>query len=330
MSDKTSIEWTDATWNPVTGCTKVSSGCDHCYAERITERFHGRGSFAEVQLHWDRVQLPMRWRKPRRVFVNSMSDLFHDEVPAEFIASVFATMAVTPNHTYQVLTKRHGRLRSLLNTEKFADDVWALVWQFDGGLAWRKRHWPLRNVWVGVSVEDQKWADIRIPALLETPAAVRWLSCEPLIGPVRLLASLMVGAALEPRGGIGWVVAGGESGPGARPMHPDWPRRILADCRAASVPFLFKQWGAWGPLSPVDDQGRFTWKGAHAVANDGTVYDPADLAWPDGPRWGEAIRAGHDHAHLTNMYCLGKKGAGRELDGRTWDQYPQPVPASAA
>jgi protein gp37 len=162
MADKSAIEWTDATWNPVTGCTKVSPGCDHCYAERVTERWQGKGSFNRVVLHEDRLSKPLKWRKPRRVFVNSMSDLFHDDVPDAYIAEVFSVMARAPQHTFQVLTKRHGRMRSLLNRGSFRDN-----------LATWCRPWPLPNVWLGVSVEDQKWADVRVPALLDTPAAVR-------------------------------------------------------------------------------------------------------------------------------------------------------------
>ena len=246
----TKIEWTEATWNVVTGCTKVSPGCDNCYAERITERFNGKGSFAEVKLHHDRLEAPLRWRKPRRVFVNSMSDLFHDAVPDEFIATVWAIMVLTPQHTYQILTKRHGRMRSLLNSDTFSDAVidmvadhpeldrrrqlgrWPLC-EWEGDL-------PLPNVWLGVSVEDQKRADLRIPALLGTPAAVRFLSCEPLIGPIQL------GDWVD---GIDWVIAGGESGPGHRPIDPDWVRSLRDQCQAARTAFFFKQWGGQTPKS---------------------------------------------------------------------------------
>ena len=170
-----SIEWTDATWNPVTGCTKVSPGCANCYAEKIVERFHGQGAFATVRRDESKLFLPLRWRRPRRVFVNSMSDLFHDDIAGGFIAHVWSVMARTPRHTYQVLTKRHGRMRSLLTNPVFRTQVESLA----PGVAW-----PLPNVWLGVSVEDQTRAGLRIPALLGTPAAVRWLSCEPLIEPL--------------------------------------------------------------------------------------------------------------------------------------------------
>lgn len=268
MSDNSTIEWTDATWNPVTGCEEVSPGCDHCYAKTFAERFRGTpGHYFEqgfdVQLRPDKLLLPFRWRKPRKVFVNSMSDLFHKDVPDAYIAEVFSVMARTPEHTYQVLTKRHGRMRSLLNRPSFRDNL--AVWG----------PWPLPNVWLGVSVEDQARADLRIPALLETPAAVRWISAEPLLGPVNLHAVRGLSGQYGHQGahrGIGtadcpterhhhhddrcrfpldWVVVGGESGRGARPMHPAWARSLRDQCAEARVPFHFKQAGSalareWG------------------------------------------------------------------------------------
>jgi protein gp37 len=254
VADKSSIEWTDATWNPVTGCTKVSLGCDHCYAERIVERFKGKGAFENVTLNEERLEAPLRWRKPRRVFVNSMSDLFHESVPDRYIADVFAVMALAKQHTFQVLTKRHGRMRSLLRRKAFRTGVQRAALKRAGGEApWLvEPWWPLRNVWLGVSVEDQKWADIRVPALLDTPAAVRFLSCEPLLGPVDILHPYLVpgpdcacergGSVCDPT--IDWVIAGGESGPGARPMHPDWARSLRDQCLAAGVPYFFKQTGS--------------------------------------------------------------------------------------
>lgn len=299
MADGSRIEWTEATWNPVTGCTKVSPGCDYCYAERIDERFHGKGSFAVVRRSEEKLYLPLRWRKPRRVFVNSMSDLFHDDVPDSFIARVFAVMAQTPQHTYQVLTKRHGRMRSLMN-------AWAPV---TGRPPWvHTGPWPLPNVWLGVSVENQQWADIRIPALLDTPAAVRWISAEPLLGPVDLgnvgvvdallgdgLAGLMDVPPARPR--LDWVVAGGESGPGARPMHPDWARSLRDQCAAAGVPFFFKQWGEW---CHQDQLHPDEWSRIDAVVNLGQEHHPQPMH-------------------------VGKRAAGRLLDERTWDEYPVEV-----
>ncbi|WP_292974998.1 phage Gp37/Gp68 family protein [Mycobacterium sp.] len=287
MSDKTGIEWTDATWNPVTGCDKVSPGCDHCYAETIAHRFDGTKAYPNgfrVTLRPERVNQPIRWRRPRRIFVNSMSDLFHDQVPTPWLAEFFAVMAATPRHTYQILTKRHGRMRILLNEPGFAAMV---IDRARGKSDGAHTEWPLPNVWLGVSTENQRWADIRIPALLDTPAAVRFISAEPLLGPIDLQL------AVDPERGNGfwssvsrlhWVIAGGESGPGARPMHPDWARSLRDQCETAGVPFLFKQWGE---------------------------FTPETVALPLSGEPGIGMRR------------VGKKAAGRELDGRTWDQYPQ-------
>ena len=215
MADNSAIEWTDATWNPVTGCTKVSPGCAHCYAEAITLRF-GKGTpflpgKSEIKLHPERLRLPLFWRRPRRIFVNSMSDLFQEVVPYEFVRQVFEVMSQARQHIFQILTKRHEELRNLAS----------------------KLDWP-PNVWIGVSVENQYWADRRIPALLDVPAAIRFLSVEPLLKPVNLRPYL---------GGIRWVIVGGESGPKARPIQAEWVQKIRDDCKAAEVPFFFKQWG---------------------------------------------------------------------------------------
>jgi protein gp37 len=305
VSDNSSIEWTDATWNPVTGCTKVSPGCDHCYAETMHERFHGKGSFATVTLAPHRLSVPLKWRKPRRVFVNSMSDLFHDDVSNAYIARVFGVMAACPQHTFQILTKRHNRMRSLLNQEMFRESVF-LANNLDQGDVLGGR-WPLPNVWLGVSTEDQKWADIRIPALLDTPATVRWISAEPLLGQIDLtrMGPRKFASALHPstdqdtnivRRGLDWVVVGGESGPGARPMQPAWARSLRDQCAAADVPFLFKQWGAWAP------NGK---RGLGDNERERCVGERNDL----GMR--EVIER------------VGKGRAGRVLDGRTWDSYPE-------
>lgn len=268
MSDKTRIEWTDATWNPVTGCTKVSEGCDHCYAETIAHRFAGTAAYPngfDVTLRPERLDQPLRWRRPRRIFVNSMSDLFHKDVPDEYIARVFAVMALAPQHTFQVLTKRPGRMRSLFTSV----DFWRTVGYIcdDAGnpdVAPDRLH-PAPNVWLGVSVENQKWADVRIPELLATPAAVRFLSCEPLLGPVDLAPWLWEGVKqptdygtgveydVAPSYALDWVIVGGESGAGARPMHPAWARSLRDQCTAAGVPFLFKQWGEWAPAGRCFD-----------------------------------------------------------------------------
>jgi protein gp37 len=214
MATTSNIEWTEMTWNPVTGCTKISQGCKHCYAERMANRLHAMGSDRyrngfRLTLHPDLIELPKTWKKPRVVFVNSMSDLFHDDVPADFIRGIFETMEACPQHTFQVLTKRSERLRKL-----------------GPSLPWPS------NVWMGVSVENAH-AMKRIPDLLSVSAQVRFLSCEPLIGPLEDLS-------LD---GIHWVIVGGESGPGARQMNPEWAKSIHRQCRQAAVPFFFKQWG---------------------------------------------------------------------------------------
>jgi protein gp37 len=254
MGDKTGIEWTDATWNPVTGCTHVSTGCDHCYAASLAsgrlahlpayEGLAEDGKFnGTIRLLPERLDQPLRWKKPRMIFVNSMSDLFHDGIPDAYIGTVFDVMARATQHTFQVLTKRPGRMRSLLSR-----------WTVDGiqtdpgylfpphrpvGSATTKAPlWtPPPNVWLGTSAEDQKWADVRIPQLLGTPAAVRFVSAEPLLGPIDL------GLEFDFQRRLDWVIVGGESGNGARPMHPDWARSIRDQCTAAGVAFLFKQAG---------------------------------------------------------------------------------------
>ena len=224
MANTTAIERTDATWNPVTGCTKISAGCDHCYAERFSERFRGtRGHPFEMgfdlTLRSERLIQPLGWRKPRMIFVNSMSDLFHKEIPTEFIGRVFDTMERATWHVFQVLTKRSSLMRDFLY-HRYGD-----------------RPGP-RHIWFGVSVEDGAKIS-RVQHLRETPAGVRFLSIEPLIGPIRTLDL----------SGIHWVIVGGESGPGARPMHPDWVRAIRDQCERAHVAFFFKQWGGSRPKS---------------------------------------------------------------------------------
>ncbi|PYM22177.1 MAG: hypothetical protein DMD80_29160 [Candidatus Rokuibacteriota bacterium] len=218
MGDGSAIEWTDATWNPVTGCTKISPGCKNCYAERLALRLQAMGnpryrSGFDLTLHEDQLDLPLRWRQPRRIFVNSMSDLFHDDVPEIFIARAFEVMAHAHWHVFQVLTKRAERLRALARR-----------------LTWAP------NVWQGVSVESERYVD-RIDALRDVPSAIRFLSIEPLLGP---LPSLHLA-------GIDWVIVGGESGPGHRPPQPDWIRDIRDQCVGAGVAFFFKQWGGRTP-----------------------------------------------------------------------------------
>jgi protein gp37 len=214
MPTRSNIEWTEMTWNPVTGCTKVSQGCKTCYAARMAARLEAMGADRyrngfRVTVHPDLLDVPRRWRQPRVVFVNSMSDLFHDDVPLGYIQRVFATMRDCTHHTFQVLTKRGERLSELAP----------------------QLPWP-KNVWMGVSVEGARVIS-RVDALRQVPAAVRFLSLEPLIGPLDAL----------PLDGMHWVIVGGESGPRARPIRKEWVNSIFRQCRAAGVPFFFKQWG---------------------------------------------------------------------------------------
>jgi protein gp37 len=354
----TKIGWTDETWNPLLGCRKVSPGCTNCYAistTRVREASPNpavRNAFAGLvyrhesgHIDWtgkiallpERLVKPLRWHKPRRIFVNSMSDLFADGVPDDFIAKVFAIMAAAPQHTYQVLTKRHGRMRAWLagQGEQLVRAQLA-AWSQRGlwvtaQSAWiapstlhTNVHWPLPNVWIGVSVEDQTWAERRIPSLLAAPAAIRWISAEPLLGAVDLRAlkarsgSLIDALTGPPR--LDWVVAGGESGPGARPMHPHWPQHLRDQCSAASVSFNFKQWGDWSPEAP--DRVRDPW------AKDSQRYrqwvDPTTgIGHPFGD-W----HLGSLHANWREMHRVGKKTAGRELDAVIHDDYPDVADAA--
>lgn len=298
---KTSIEWTDASWNPVVGCTEVSPGCANCYAARLAATrlknlpdYKGLTTIArvsneknaatrwtgEVRMLPDRLAEPLHWKKPRRIFVCDMGDLFHESVPDEFLYRLFAVMLATPRHTFQVLTKRPARMGDFMRKL-------AAAWTFPRVPVTVSL--PLPNVWLGVSVENQHFADERIPLLLSTPAAVRFLSCEPLLGPVDLRylqpdreveidALKGTHGVHRPHSGenprINWVICGGESGANARAMHPDWARSLRDQCVAAGVPFFFKQWGEWA---------------------------------------GCGIK-------------FGKKKAGRLLDGREWNEFPQVAP----
>ncbi|MBF0138502.1 MAG: phage Gp37/Gp68 family protein [Magnetococcales bacterium] len=215
MADHSAIEWTEATWNPVTGCTKISAGCRNCYAERMSKRLHAMGNPRyyngfRTTAHPDLLEKPLKtWRRPRMIFVNSMSDLFHDDVPDDYILNVFKIMSQSTQHTFQVLTKRSARLNQMAN----------------------QIEWP-SNVWMGVTVEDDRHK-FRIEHLRKTPSSIRFLSIEPLLGPL---------GSIDLRG-ISWVIVGGESGPGARPMQADWATSIRDQCLARNIPFFFKQWG---------------------------------------------------------------------------------------
>jgi protein gp37 len=286
MADKTGISWTDATWNPVRGCSRVSEGCRNCYAERVAARFSGPGQpyeglakigvrtghhpkwTGEVRMVPDHLADPLRWRKPRRVFVNSMSDLFHEKLTNEQIAAVFGVMAAAPQHTFQALTKRAKRMREWFawigaDAANICDEVAtaSLAGYYDVchlGLTTSEFRWPLPNVWLGVSVENQAAADERIPELLATPAAVRFLSCEPLLGPLDLRVHLAgagarrvleqypcdesrIPAHLRPPPELHWLITGCESGPGARACQTGWLRSLRDQCRAVGVPYFLKQ-----------------------------------------------------------------------------------------
>lgn len=270
MSDCTAIEWTDATWNPIRGCSKISPGCEHCYAIRQAIRQSGPGGAYEglvkrdppnwtgiVSFEPKALWQPTRWRKPRRIFVGSMSDLFHPAVTYSALLRVFKVMLAAPQHTYQILTKRPEAMCCCLNGTGFQGDL--MKQARIHGFYWPG--WPLPNVWLGVSVEDQQRADERLHDLLRTPAAVHWISAEPLLGELGLAPWI---------DHIDWIVAGGETGPRARPMHPDWIDYLCDQAVESQVPFFFKHWGEY-------DQ-----RGAR----------------------------------------VGRRNAGRLLDGRTWDEMP--------
>ncbi|QEX18538.1 hypothetical protein FRZ44_38450 [Hypericibacter terrae] len=402
MADRSAIEWTDATWNPTVGCSVVSPGCKHCYAMKLAARLEAMGQpiyrgmtqpsnagpvwTGKVELsNWGQVIKPLSWKRPRRIFVNSMSDLFHENLADEAIDTIFAVMALCPQHTFQVLTKRPARMREYMKGRGQGRDFRILgdfplervsmsaSVDFDerewGAL---KKHgnlyslycsvpWPLPNVWLGVSTEDQERADERIPLLLETPAAIRFISAEPLLGPVDLTQiddgaahrevpreewgsvddeesppalwwNTLTGERTIMHGGatgdwtrtdahLDWVIVGGESGPGARPMHPDWARSLRDQCAAAKVPFFFKQWGEFREF----DTGSPEVEEIEADSEHADSIVPCAIR----PSWIAA-----DCRHFTTRRDLpdgipcrmiervGKKAAGRLLDGREHSEFP--------
>jgi protein gp37 len=367
MSDGTKIEWADATWNPITGCSVVSAGCKHCYAMKLAgtrlqhhpsragltqDTQNGPVWTGEVRFNEQWLDQPLKWSKPRMIFVCAHGDLFHESVPDEWIDKIFAVMALSPHHTFQVLTKRPLRMMNYFNS--FRDpSAEVRAWQtmdwaseqfgsgIASGIAISQIPKGLPNVWLGVSVENQTTADERIPLLLQTPAAVRWVSAEPLLGLVNLshlnedketneLDCLkpytweeeienwrgtsddweaefldwydltdMPSGLMHP--GIDWAVVGGESGSNARPMHPDWARSLRDQLKAAGVPFLFKQWGEWLP-----------------------EYNAGELA-ASTHRFHSGFKF-HRFEDGTPMMVVGKKSAGRLLDGVQHDGYPEVKP----
>ena len=323
MGDKTGISWTDATWNPVRGCTRVSEGCRNCYAETMAARIVRMGGIAgekyrglvrlteagearwtgDVAFDAETLTQPLRWKRPRRIFVNSMSDMFHENLTDEQIAEVFAVMATTPRHTYQVLTKRAERMSALMTRSvtgrcvkwgghagrPLPDCNWLMerAWQkvqghYDAGRVsdW---HWPLPNVWLGVSAEDQPTLDARVPLLRQCPAAVRWVSLEPLLEEVDVAAHVLGDRRLD------WIVIGGESGRGARPFDPRWARKILAQC---AVPVFVKQLGSRPVLLDRWDVSESRYHDLDAAGWDEHQGSPTlrDRKGEDPSEWSEDLR----------------------------------------
>jgi len=296
---KTRIEWADRVWNPVTGCTKVSDGCRNCYAETMAKRFWKDREFCDVQIHYERLAQPLNWKIPARVFVNSMSDLFHDDVPIEFVDEMFDVMSSAERHTFMILTKRPLNMWNFFLWKEARDKTFNRIHSF-------------KNVWLGVSVEDQKTANERIPLLLKIPAAVRFVNCEPLLEKIELdeIPQALFSVKNDPgekitvaEGGLDWVIVGGESGKNARPMHPDWVRSIRDCCISAEIPFFFKQWGEWQLTDGRLEIQRLVNGEKERILT--SIKIPGAIGYQDAWfRW------------------VGKKAAGRMLDGKKWSQFP--------
>lgn len=291
MSAISTIEWTDRTWNPVRGCSVIDSGCINCYAMKQAHRFSGEGKpyhgltkQTKAGPQWtgvirtveEALDEPLSWKKPARVFVNSMSDLFHERVPFPFIDRVFAVMAECQEHTFQVLTKRAERLRKYMSLDR--TEAIGRLMPFDRSTLESFLTWPPRNVWLGVSCEDQRRADQRIPLLLETPAAIRFISAEPLLGPLKLDSWLPWNFDTYPNVGprLDWVIVGGESGPHARPCALEWIDDIVRQCRSAGAPVFVKQLGAYVVSEERMDGDVWAWR---AGFRDRKGADPSE--WPD-------------------------------------------------
>lgn len=358
----TDIEWTrrpgtiGVTWNVVVGCSLASPGCTNCYAMRdawrkgfnpVTPQYHGLTKKVNGKPVWNgkvhfvehKLLEPLAWRKPRTVFVNSMGDLFHESIPDAWIDRVFGAMEMCPQHIFQVLTKRSERQRDYIN-KRAADAAplrsaraeleLSVFGDFNEG---KPFPWPLPNVWLGVSTERQQEADERIPHLLQTPAAVRFISAEPLLGPVDL-TNLDCGGDTRwnslggrgRQGGLDWVIAGGESGKDARPMHPDHARSLRDQCAAAGVPFFFKQWGEFCPAPPLEPA-------THAIFPDGRCFRAGAVmgATDIDAATQRALDKQYEKAALyTRISRVGKKAAGRLLDGKEHNAFPAAAPERAA
>ncbi|MDD2750841.1 MAG: phage Gp37/Gp68 family protein [Acidithiobacillus sp.] len=349
MTDKTGIAWTDATWNPVTGCAKVSQGCKHCYAEREWARlsanpkavkYYGR-TFTNVACHEDVLDQPVRWKKPRMIFVNSMSDLFHESVPDDFIDKVFAVMALAEQHIFQILTKRPERMLAYLNTPGREDTIGNTAIPAIRPDCFGVLEWPLPNTWLGVSAEDQETANARIPVLMNTPAAVRWVSAEPLLGPIDF-EDVPVGmnGPLRPYAEtklpkLDWVVVGGESYPDARPMHPNWAVSIQQQCDEANVPFFFKQWGEWLPINqmtPEFMEGLYRSNRQAKAHEDQLDVDEAFGKHCTVPqavltKYGDCLpltdpMAFQKDSGSLSIFRVGARKAGCKLNHREWQEWP--------
>jgi protein gp37 len=368
MADHSAIEWCDSSWNPTVGCSIVSPGCTNCYAMKVAhslERRFGSKKYGgltkvvngnavwtgEVRLDEDALLQPLKWKRGRRIFVNSMSDVFHESLPDDAIDKIFAVMALCPQHKFQVLTKRAERMRaycSTLGRHHEVDRVSLAMKQLHAETGFGARGamytldqggWHFPNIWLGVSCERQQEADERIPLLLQTPAAVRFVSCEPLLGPLDLYhgdpdprlgghyaTATYIGdwwPAGAPPGvpsthGLDWVIAGGESGRNARPAHPDWFRSLRDQCDAADVPFFFKQFGEFCPAPPLEPA-------SHAIFPDGSAFragavmGATDIDPATARAVAKLVNSGSQYARITRV---GKKAAGRLLDGREHNDMP--------
>lgn len=293
---KTRIEWTDVTWSPVTGCAPISEGCENCYARRMAKRLRGRCGYPadepfKVTLHPERLDEPLKWKKPRRVFVCSMGDLFHEDVPRWMRFEVMDIILQAKQHTFLILTKRPANMKEFFE------------WYYNKA---GRTIETIKNLWLGVTAENQARADERIPILLQIPAAVRFVSVEPMLGQVNIAGYLGFNGPRRMGDGLtyywtapklDWVICGGETGPGARPMHPDWARSIRDQCQESGTPFFFKSWGEWKP-----------------VYTTGPEFELRRL------KTDEVVMSGPGHGVV--MKKVGKKAAGRILDGQIWDEMP--------
>jgi len=313
------IEWTESTWNPITGCSPVSEGCKHCYAKRMAKRLAANPKVKHKERYEDfkpaywaeRVDEPLKWKKARKVFVCSMGDLFHEDVPFEYIQRIWATMQAPAchKHTFQILTKRPERMREYYEWNKACPANGRM------GVEFERPH-----IWLGVTAENQKMADKRIPELLKIPAAKRFVSVEPMLGAINVELWLRgIGCQRAPgcpgncklcrASGplLDWVICGGETGPGARPMHPDWARGLRDQCQEAGVPFFFKQWGEW--TANID------------ICLDNILEKEDVWMLPEGVSK-KNEQANYDDPETIVMVKVGKKKAGRMLDGREWNELP--------